>query len=547
MGRWAWSSDALDFDSDGWEDLYVANGMLTRESGPDDLDGFFWRQVVARSPLTRVTGTPYDDAWRAINQLLIQRLDRQPPAQRAAAQRRPGRLRRRLGHGRARPRPGRPLLRRARPRPRRRSRPRRDGGAPGAAAPPVPERLRRGAARRSPCGWSARGEQPRRDRRARDASRPTGCGGRRSCRPAPASSRSIRRSCSSAWARAGACRQLTVEWPAGARRTSPTCRSNSRLRARGGRRAARESRSRRRPARQPARVPGTADTGRSRRGASLALRAVPGAGFSLPDLGGETRSLAALRGRPALLLFWLDDAAASRAALEALARGRAALGRAGVGALAVALDAAGGRSGGSRARGRRRPASGDRSRARSSALQLRDPQPPPVHEPAGPAAADGLPARRGGQRGEGLPRARRRRRVLRDAAAIEASPAERSGARRAVRRARSTSARPRATTCPTAASCWTRASRRRRVVAFERAAQASPNASTLYRLGTLLAKSGEPGAGARRLRARARAAARPLRGQQRPRRAAGAGWRPRRRRSSGSGPRSPRRPTTPTR
>jgi hypothetical protein len=68
MGRWAWSSDALDFDGDGWEDLYVANGMLTRESGPDDQDGF-WRQVVARSP-TRITGTP-DDAWRAINQMLI--------------------------------------------------------------------------------------------------------------------------------------------------------------------------------------------------------------------------------------------------------------------------------------------------------------------------------------------------------------------------------------------------------------------------------------------------------------------------------------------
>jgi hypothetical protein len=70
-GRWAWSSDALDFDGDGWEDLYVANGMLTRESGPEDHDGFFWRQVVARSPLTRITGTPYDDAWRAINQALI--------------------------------------------------------------------------------------------------------------------------------------------------------------------------------------------------------------------------------------------------------------------------------------------------------------------------------------------------------------------------------------------------------------------------------------------------------------------------------------------
>ena len=74
MGRWAWSSDAFDFDSDGWEDLYIVNGMLTR-AGPaatePDLEGFFWRQVVARSPLMRIPGTPYDEAWRAINQLLV--------------------------------------------------------------------------------------------------------------------------------------------------------------------------------------------------------------------------------------------------------------------------------------------------------------------------------------------------------------------------------------------------------------------------------------------------------------------------------------------
>src|SRR5262249_3694274 len=40
-GRWAWSSDAFDFDSDGWDDLYVVNGMLTRTtpgSNPEDLD-----------------------------------------------------------------------------------------------------------------------------------------------------------------------------------------------------------------------------------------------------------------------------------------------------------------------------------------------------------------------------------------------------------------------------------------------------------------------------------------------------------------------------
>ena len=67
------------------------------------------------------------------------------------------------------------------------------------------------------------------------------------------------------------------------------------------------------------------------------------------------------------------------------------------------------------------------------------------------------------------------------------------------------------------------------VVAFERAAQANPSASTLYRLGTLLAKSGETGARAGGLRARAGAAAGPRRGQQRSRRAARAGRRSRRR------------------
>jgi Flp pilus assembly protein TadD len=69
MGRWAWSSDALDFDNDGWQDLYVVNGMLTRPG--DDLEGFFWRQVVARSPLVRAKDNRYDEAWRAINQLLV--------------------------------------------------------------------------------------------------------------------------------------------------------------------------------------------------------------------------------------------------------------------------------------------------------------------------------------------------------------------------------------------------------------------------------------------------------------------------------------------
>src|SRR5882762_129391 len=69
MGRWAWSSDAWDFNHDGLPDLYIANGMI---SGPqrDDLNSFFWRQVVANSPGGSKPNSAYEQGWNAVNELI---------------------------------------------------------------------------------------------------------------------------------------------------------------------------------------------------------------------------------------------------------------------------------------------------------------------------------------------------------------------------------------------------------------------------------------------------------------------------------------------
>ena len=70
MGRWAWSSDAFDFDNDGTPEIYVTAGMLSNPKSKTDLQSFFWRQVVAKSPLQAKPAPEYENGWNALNQLI---------------------------------------------------------------------------------------------------------------------------------------------------------------------------------------------------------------------------------------------------------------------------------------------------------------------------------------------------------------------------------------------------------------------------------------------------------------------------------------------
>src|SRR5438309_472983 len=71
MGRWAWSSDAHDFDCDGSPEIFVACGMMTNSIEPDPMS-FFRRQVVAKSPNGAKPTYAYENGWNALNQFIRQ-------------------------------------------------------------------------------------------------------------------------------------------------------------------------------------------------------------------------------------------------------------------------------------------------------------------------------------------------------------------------------------------------------------------------------------------------------------------------------------------
>lgn len=69
FGKWAWSSGGHDLDNDGQPEIFITCGMLTNTSDTD-LDSFFWRQVVAKSPVKAEASSAYENGWNAINQFM---------------------------------------------------------------------------------------------------------------------------------------------------------------------------------------------------------------------------------------------------------------------------------------------------------------------------------------------------------------------------------------------------------------------------------------------------------------------------------------------
>jgi Flp pilus assembly protein TadD len=490
MGRWAWSSDAIDFDSDGWDDRYVVNGMLTREpragrnvgGGADrptrDLDGFFWRQVVARSPLTRAKGTPYDEAWRAINELLIH--GSIASRQRNVFFRNDGRGRfdevsGAIGldfdqDGRAfaaadLDRDGDPdlVLMAARQAPHLRIF-RNDFARAGSS---LAVRLIGTKSNRDAVGARVTVETERAGRRTKTVHAGSGF-------LSPGSRELI-----FGLGAAGRVASMTVHWPSGETQVFTDVPADGRLRIVEGGTIEREAFA----AAAPSTVPTPGGIGPADASVETWMYdPFPAPDFSVSDAGGVTRSLSAFKGRPALLLFWSPEVKPSLEALAALGRAADALTRAGVAVLAVSVGPASSMP----------PQAGSipvvvsEDVARSYAILNRhlfmnrqDLEIPTAF------LVDGAGR---------IAKAYRRRidaaQVVRDAGSVEADGHERL-ARAVPFDGAFYAPPPQRNYLPYGRELLDQGLEEAAVVAFERAAQAAPSAATLYRLGALLARTGD--------------------------------------------------------
>jgi ASPIC and UnbV/FG-GAP-like repeat len=68
---WAWGAVFCDFDSDGYADLYVPNGMLANRRQALDLEGYFWRRVVSNSPVDDSTLALYRRTFDLVNRMAM--------------------------------------------------------------------------------------------------------------------------------------------------------------------------------------------------------------------------------------------------------------------------------------------------------------------------------------------------------------------------------------------------------------------------------------------------------------------------------------------
>ena len=499
MGRWAWSSDALDFDSDGWDDLYIVNGMLTRQAAAArangsgsgraveetasgaDLEGFFWRQVVARSPLTRVPGTSYDDAWRAINQLLVHG---------SIATRQRNVFLRNDGHGGYDEISGALGLDLDQ-----------DGRSfavldiDGDGDPDIvvmadrqaPQlRIFRNNFETTSASIAVRLRGSKSNRDAIGARVTVETDRLRKTRIVQAGSGFLSQHSKELLIGLGTSERvlkLTVSWPSGGTQVFTDAPLNTRIRiVEGGGMDT-----------EPFKPRSTADRTLSTAAPALPPPATwmyepfPAPDFSLPDAAGVTRSLAALRGKPAIVLLWSSDVVAARTALEMLEGGARALLRAGVGSIAIAVDTPPNQGSLGQLSSRATPVVGatrevslgyailnrhlfmNRQDLRLPTCLLLDGAGNVVKVYRDHVDVD---------------------QIVKDASAIDVTPSERLN--RAVPfRGTFYSGLPLRNYLPYGRELLDNGLEGAAVTAFERAVQANPSAPTLYRLGTLLARSGE--------------------------------------------------------